>query len=242
MAKRTLPGSLLVVTLLSGCRPVIGKYQVKKFRARRCSSHLLIELSANREITTRLSIPTAADHSQHTDCSAAVGHFSLSRVKNSFSEWTAKLPSLQHWQEGVAVGVSIRILRVSAIRSGSWRSRGCFDKSARVLLDQSGEIIPVRIHDTYYYRYDYRLGTGFIDLVPGMQLKIERAEFDPSGKFQGHIPSIMKSCVIHIGPSAEQKTEKVTDESAADRELAAHQTGMFFERAYFSWASKFHQT
>ena len=238
VAKCTLPGSLLVVALLSGCRPaLIGKYRVLEVQG----EAVLVpppywNYPANREIRTRLSIPTAAGHSHHTGCSAAVGPFGLSRVKTSFSEWTAKLPSLKHWQESMASGSFDQDFESFRNQIGKLAERGCFDQSARVLLDQAmRESIPVRINETYYYRYEYRLGTGFIDLVPGMQLKIERADFDPSGKFQGTHTldyEIVRDSHRTIRYELE-KTEKATDESAADRQFAAHQTGMLFERLFF---------
>ncbi len=230
----------LVVAPFTGCNPAqIGKYRLEKIEG-----ELVIlpptywNHSHNKKIKVHLPIPTATDRPQKDRCSVASGLFHLSVVKGSSSEWIGTLPSLHEWQESVASGSFHQEFEGFLDQIGKLADAGCLPADRAALVAQAvRESVPIRAHETHYYRYDYRLGTGSIDLGPGMRLKIERAEFDPFGKFQDTSTVYYRITrdsrgAIRFGLE-EAHPKRAVGASLLDRTLAARDTGMFYCRLFF---------
>ena len=232
--------SLLIVSSFTGCHFAhIGNYKIE-----RMNGGLVIlpppywEHSESKKITINFSIPAASDHHQNEKCSTLVGEFNLSLKEGSSSEWVGTLPSLQTWQESMAGGSFSQeferfLGQISGLADG-----GCLalDRAA-MLTEAVRESIPIRVEETDYYRYGYRLGTGSIDLEPGIRLKIERAEFDPLGKFQDTSTVYYRIArdsrhTIHFQIENAPPQES-SGASLPDRTLAMRESGKYYDRLFF---------
>ncbi len=240
LPKLVLCWFFLVVAPFTGCNPAqIGKYRLEKIEG-----ELVIlpppywNHSHNKKIKIHLPIPTATDRPQKDPCSVASGLFDLSLVKGSSSEWIGTLPSLHEWQESVTSGSFHQEFEGFLDQIGKLADAGCLPADRAASLAQAvRESVPIRVHETHYYRYDYRLGTGSIDLGPGMRLKIERAEFDAFGKFQDTSTVYYRITrdsrrAIRFGLE-EAHPKRAVGAGLPDRTLAARDAGMFYDRLFF---------
>jgi hypothetical protein len=115
------------------------------------------------------------------DCSIHQGFFALYQAPGKSAAWVAEVPTPQAW-EGKGNDEKIDAEFEAFLRQlHSFQVKHCLppggDLVARRLVLEN---LPVPLAKTLLYKYSYRLGAGFLDLEPGMRLRIERAEFRPS--------------------------------------------------------------
>ncbi len=134
-----------------------------------------------RRITVGLGDLGARGRADRRDCAIRGPLFALRPGRAS--DWVAELPPPQVWEEE---GSDERVwAEFTAFLSQlhSLQARHCFpDGGEFVAKSLVLESLAVPAAMTILYLYSYRLGTGFIDVVPGMRLRVERAAFRPTPK------------------------------------------------------------
>jgi hypothetical protein len=116
------------------------------------------------------------------DCTVKGNVFSLAPASASDPRlWVVTSPNVQGWQRrSDSIDAQAEWIRFAHQVLALERS-GCFPKgeSTQVILRQIAEAIPLPASEELFFSYS--LGrSGFVDLVPGMQLVIERAAFQNS--------------------------------------------------------------
>ena len=116
------------------------------------------------------------------DCTVKRSVFSLAPASSSNSNlWVITSPNLPGWQRrGDSIDAQAEWIRFAHQVLALERS-GCFPKgeSSQIVLRQIAEAIPLPASEELFF--NYALGrSGIVDLVPGMQLVIERAAFQTS--------------------------------------------------------------
>lgn len=189
-AGRFLTGlaTLLLGFLFSGCTPRIsGRYQVRKTD----EGPIVLpppywEHPATKPVKVQVSVARNSASQNSSGCSAASGPFRLFPTNGSHPKWNVTLPSFAAWQASISKGDFSQQLAGFLDDLGRVESNGCLPGSTGVLVERAvREGVPVQIHDILYYRYDWQPAEGFVNLEPGMRLKIERSELGPGGKIVG---------------------------------------------------------
>jgi hypothetical protein len=119
------------------------------------------------------------------NCTVKGDVFSFSPGESSNSKmWTITSLNVQGWQRrSDSIDLQSEWMRFAHEMLALQRS-GCFpkDESTQEILRQISQAIPVPASEELLYSYSFGR-SGFVDLVPGMQLVIERASFgDQAGK------------------------------------------------------------
>ncbi|SRR6266567_483069 len=113
------------------------------------------------------------------DCTVKGTLFSFARAKSSNSRlWVITSLNVQGWERrSDSIDVQSEWMRFAHEVLALQRS-GCFpkDESPQEVMKQISEAIPVPASEELLYSYSFGR-SGFVDLVPGMQLVIERASF-----------------------------------------------------------------
>ncbi len=114
------------------------------------------------------------------NCTVKGTFFSLAPAKSSNSSlWVITSLNVQGWQRhSDSIDVQSEWMRFARDVLALQRS-GCFPKgqSPQAVLKQISEAIPLPASEELLYGYSFGR-SGFVDLVPGMQLVIERAWFE----------------------------------------------------------------
>ncbi|MGD0227250.1 MAG: hypothetical protein ABSF71_33410 [Terriglobia bacterium] len=230
---------LLLAIALSACAPRTGgKYQI-----RRTEEGLLVvpppywQEPPGKPIKLQL-VPSQSGVSA-SGCSADSGLFRASLARGSSPKWSVTLPSWESWQASLASGSFPFDHFLDEL--GKLETRGCLSAGAGALLEQAvRESVPVMVHDSLRYRYDWQEFEGFIGLEPGMRLRIERAEYNPAGKIAGtsttyyQIERDSHRAIAFrlLGP----KQVNTPDDALPDRNLATSVRDMFYARLFLSGA------
>ncbi len=140
-----------------------------------------------------------------TNCTVKGSVFSLAPAKSPNSRlWIVTSLNVQGWQrrsdsidvQSEWLGFAREVLAL--------QQSGCFpnDESTQEVLKQISEAIPVPASEELLYSYSFGR-SGFVDLVPGMQLVIERASFQtkegvrvpasPANEFSEHLVVVKRS-------------------------------------------------
>lgn len=110
-------------------------------------------------------------------CSIHEPLFSLYSKPKKAKRWTAEIPSPQASEEAgddkIRSEFAAFVVHVTELER-----RGCLPPNSSLsLVPFVAESLAVPLTETLFYRYSYRSGQGIVDLVPGMRLEIQRAEF-----------------------------------------------------------------
>ncbi len=184
----------------------------------------------------RFHAPSGASPNKKTDCSTSGGLLELSRAGHSFRDWGAVLPSLETWLDKNSSGKLHEEFQESLDQIGRLEAGGCISARERMAIEQvARESVPAAVHETMYFRYDDEGGGGFIDLEPGMRLKVERAHFAPSGKFQGTSTVYYQIVLDSHGAIGFRLTEASATSSASPnlQDRALDGRGAAYERLFF---------
>jgi hypothetical protein len=172
-------GIAALLLTLSGCalKRTSGVYQLKQIE----SQYFLLppNTSDSTEKYQKLSIPLAqmGGHRQTSDnvaCSIKGAWFSFYRVPGS-KFWTAEVPAATAWERsGGTVDMKDEWQAFEADLYGLLHRR-CFSSLDEYSLAKQriATNLPAPASDALFYRYGYGPG-GYVDLAPGMQLRIER--------------------------------------------------------------------
>lgn len=197
------------------------------------------EQPPTKPVRLRFFTPTRGASAQATICSAGGGLFRVSSSSGSPSRWSVTLPSFAAWQGSISNGSLQQEFDRFLDDLGRLETEGCFPGGVGALLEQAvRESIPVLVHDTLYYRYDWQPAEGFVNLEPGMRLKIERADHGPSGKIQGTSITYYRVTrdahrMIAFRLTGD-KTKSAAAEDQQDGDLAATVHDTFYVRLFLS--------
>jgi hypothetical protein len=245
---RVPPGKLISIfsvmwTLgMCACAPKMeGKYQFKKMR----DSFVVLpppywKQAANKPVKVQISIPKISANTKADDCSIASSLLRLSpRSQHTPTKWIATLPSLGAWEEAISNESFSHEFDHFLAEIDRLKLNGCLPAGAARFLEQGiRSSVPVQVHETLYYRYGWTPGAGFIDLEPGMRLKIERAELDPSRR-----GARTGTTYYQVEQDSDQaiafrlmatKTKNAPNNDAPDQRLASEMRGTFFAGLFLS--------
>jgi hypothetical protein len=108
-------------------------------------------------------------------CSITGPVFSLQPAGSSDpTQWLVKSPSLQRWQK-LDSEVDFKAQWNNFVHALlQMQSSGCFPprESISSITRSIAEVMPIQADETLFYFYGFG-GTGFVDLAPGMQMKVE---------------------------------------------------------------------
>lgn len=159
-----------------------------------------------RRITVGLGDLGARGRIHRRDCAIRGPLFALRPGRAS--DWVAELPPAQVWEEE---GSEERVwAEFTAFLSQlhSLQARHCLpDGSEFVARSLVSESLVVPVAKIILYMYSYRLGTGFIDVVPGMRLRVERAAFRPSPKGDQTLANYLGTRTAYYELSRNEKNE-----------------------------------
>ena len=232
--------SLVVLLEAPSCTPHgVGNYRLEKFG----DVMVLIpppywHQSESKSVIVRLPLSRGIAVRPNENCSLASEPFKISPHKDS-SAWVGTLPSLDDWERRVSRGNFHTEFEDFLDQIDDRGDHGCFDPPVGALLARAvKESVPTLIHEADYYRYGYQLGTGSVDLEPGMRLKIVRAEFDSSEKFE-RTATVSYRVVRDSGEALGFELETGGSEALAEvngegQMLTARDKGMFYNRLFFS--------
>lgn len=225
---------------LCGCAPRIeGKYQLRKLE----SDWLLVpppywKQPLDKPLKVRVPISETSLASAPDDCSIGGTLFRLSLTRGGSPKWTATLPSLSAWQSTILSDSFSREFDNFLDQIGQLGSNGCIPARAGGDLEEAiRQSIPVRARDTLYYRYDWSPGAGFIDLLPGMRLRIERAGLISSAR-TGATSMAYYDITRDVGHAIHFRLAAAKPQHTArdlpDWQLASEVQGMFFAQLFLS--------
>lgn len=231
---------LVVLLEASSCKPPgVGSYRLEKLGGELVLiPPLYWHESESKRVMVRLPISRGVAILPRENCSLAGALFKISLHKDS-SAWVGTLPSLNEWEKSVSRGSFHQEFEDFLDQIDDRGDHGCFDPRVGPLLARAvKESVPTLIHETDYYRYGYQLGSGSVDLEPGMRLKIVRAEFDKSAKFE-RTRTVSYRVVSDSGGTLGFELEKDGSEPLADlngdgQMLTARDKGMLYNRLFFS--------
>jgi hypothetical protein len=129
-----------------------------------------LELTGDEALANPLEAP---------NCTVKGTFFSLAPAKSSSKLWVITSLNVQGWQRhSDSIDVQSEWMRFAREVLALQRS-GCFPRgqSPQAVLRQISEAIPLPASEELLYGYSFGR-SGFVDLVPGMQLVIERAWFE----------------------------------------------------------------
>ncbi len=134
-----------------------------------------------RQITVGLGDLGARERIHQRDCAIRGPLFGLHPGRGS--DWVAELPPVQVWgEEGGGERVWVEFTGFLS-QLHNLQARDCLpDGGEFVARSLVSESLAAPVAESILYRYSYRLGTGFIDVVPGMRLRVDRVAFRPSPK------------------------------------------------------------
>jgi len=232
--------SMLWTFGLCGCAPRIeGKYQLRKLK----SDWVVVpplywKQALDKPLKVRVPISEKSLAPAADDCSVGGALFRLSLTRRGSPKWTATLPSLTAWQSTILSGSFSREFDNFLDQIGRLESNGCIPARAAGDLEEAiRQSIPVHARDTLYYRYNWSPGAGFIDLLPGMRLKIERAELISSARTPDTSVAYYDITrgvghAIHFRLAAAKPQRAARD--LPDWRLASEVQGMFFAQLFLS--------
>jgi hypothetical protein len=233
---------ILVLAECIGCAPRSKSiYRLTKLDADYFLLSPVAPLSKDDRQTIRIPRSGQAQVSGDTataDCSIRGSWFTFSKAPGSSLDWIAQTPSLTQWQQ-TAGTVDMKEEWQTFERSlNELQQNRCFASQDEYLLvkQRIATGISVPADDTLFYRYGFGPG-GYVDLAPGMRLRIYREYFGPhannqpsSASFEG--TSITDYEVLDNGESGTRlgflNTEKRAMGPTAfatnplDNELGAH--------------------
>lgn len=192
-----------------------------------------------KSIKLQLSLPQKG--ASASGCAADRGLFRASLARGSSPKWSVTLPSWEAWQTSLASGPFPQEFDRFLDELGKLETKGCLSAGAGALLEQAvRESVPVMVHDSMRYRYDWQEFEGFIDLEPGMRLRIERAEYNPAGKIAGTSTTYYqverdshRAIAFRL---LAPKPEHIPDDALPDRNLASAVRDAYYARLFLSGA------
>lgn len=172
----------LLLSCLSACGPkTTGEYRVVNTRV---GPVILPPPYANVPSRSRVRIrfPAPATRGRTRGCSISTGMFSLRFASQPSPHWVAMLPSFEAWQAASSREHLQRLLD----QIDRLHEQGCLSsvKGPR-LTEAARESVPELFSRSLYNLYGIGSVRGFVDLQPGMRLKIQRDNTGPSGRFLG---------------------------------------------------------
>jgi len=234
-------GILLLGLLSFACATGVGgRYQLRKV-----GEDLVVvpppywQRSAQKPVKVTISVVRNSPFRNSSECSAASGPFRLALTDGSQPKWSVTLPSFAAWQASILKGNFSQEFADFLDDLGKVETSGCLSAGIGALVERVvREGIPVRSGDTLYYRYDWQPGEGFVNLEPGMRVKIERAEFGSSGHITGTTAiyylvgrdSHRAISFRRVGP----KSGNLSAEQAGDRALSTRIRDMPYVRLFLS--------
>jgi hypothetical protein len=209
------PLLVVVTTLLAGCtgcalRQSKGIYRLSEIN----SQYFLLspDAATSQGDHQTLRIPCSRESSTvgpAMDCSIKGPWFSFYPAPGNEPDWIAETPSAAAWER--SSGAIDMKDQWQSFESALYRlqQRQCFASldeyvSARERIAAS---LSAPATDTLFYRYAYGPG-GYVDLAPGMQLRIERDFFRSPSSGQPHPADYQGTTITNyeIAGSAESRT------------------------------------
>jgi hypothetical protein len=193
--------ALLVTVVLAECLGCATRSSKRIYRLSKLDAdYFLLSPDAPLLRTDRqtIRIPRSSqarpsDDTLTADCSVHGPWFTFSKASGSASYWIAQTPSLSEWQQ-TAGTVDMKDQWQSFERSlNQLRQKMCFASLDEYLFvkQRIAAGVSVPADDTLFYRYGFGPG-GYVDLAPGMRLRIYREYSRPhpngqpsSASFQG---------------------------------------------------------
>jgi hypothetical protein len=167
---------LAALLTLTGCtaKNVNQSYQLKQINAQYFLLPPHAETAPGDRLTFR--IPAGGNAVPDVDCSIKGTWFTL--VRSSHDKfWTAEVPTAVAWEKsGGTIDMKEEWEAFAATLNGL-RQKQCFSPQEYVSLEQTLVAnLPAPADEILFYRYGYGMG-GYVNLAPGMQLRIERDFF-----------------------------------------------------------------
>ncbi len=174
-------------------------------------------------------------------CSVDSGLCRAFLTRGSSPKWNLTLPSWEAWQASLTSGAFPPEFDHFLDELGKLETKGCLSGGAGALLERAvRESVPVMVHDTLHYRYNWQQWEGSVDLEPAMRLRVERAEYTSAGKIAGTSTTYYQVerdshraiAFRLLGP----KPASIPDDARPDRNLATTVRDMFYARLFLSGA------
>jgi hypothetical protein len=232
---------LLLVLAFAACAPRMGgKYQI-----RTTEEGLLVfpppfwREPPGKPIKLQLSPQQSGVPA--SGCSVESVPFRASIGRGSPPKWSVTLPSWESWQASVASGAFPQEFDHFLDELGKLETKGCLSADAGAQLERAvRESVPVMVHDSLRYRYDWQEFEGSIGLEPGMRLRVERAEYNSAGKIAGTTTTYYQVerdshraiAFRLLGP----KPANIPDDALPDRDLATTVRDVYYARLFLSGA------
>ncbi len=179
-----LAGLLITIACAPACKPNAAREY--KLVTTRDGLFILPPPYFNKPASSPVHIVFPAESAREDTrrCSISDGMFRLSLTGAPSPRWLAVLPSFQAWQAAARRREFRGQLENLLDQIDGLEQRGCLSavQSAR-LQEAAAESVPETASQSLYDQY--RLGSlrGFVDLKPGMRLKIQRDHTASSGAF-----------------------------------------------------------
>ncbi|WP_158943919.1 hypothetical protein [Granulicella sp. S190] len=174
-------------------------------------------------------------------CSIQGPVFSLSPDAASTSDrWLITSPSIQGWQKrGGDIDVTAEWNSFTSALLGR-KELGCFPKEVSLssITNAIIEHIPLPANESLLFFYSFNGSSGFADLSPGMQIKIEQISIESrNGKATGGKP-ISLEAQYEVVPSSASGVS--LQPSKASRRPSTRSSGQ--EESFFNLSSRFQAT
>ncbi len=176
-----IPALIAMAGLVLACKPgASGSYQLRRGPA----GPVILPppyWGRSAETPVRLTVPLPLTQiARRRGCSISTQLFKLRLSPASLS---VALPSLRSWRAAILAGN----FRVSFDRFldqiDSLDKNGCLTAGeSAALIEAMRESVPARMSEVLDYRYDYGTLQEFMNLSPGMRLKIQREIDRPGGR------------------------------------------------------------
>lgn len=129
-----------------------------------------------------------SNRASRSECTLTGPVFSFTPSSSSSNQWIVRTPNVQGWQnlgdqidlKSEWLGFTQGLLHIQRL--------GCLpaDETQTAIIQSIAEVMPIQTSETLLFFYSFG-GTGFADLSPGMQLRVEQTQ--PEDRTSGHIIS-----------------------------------------------------